>query len=482
MRCTALLIGLLLGTMACSSSRDRVPPPAGLPTTFARSGEAALGDSWWEHFQDPVLEGLVARALGSNFNLRIAWDRLAQAEAEARQVNAALWPGVDTELGGWRRAQRQTVTGPGGETTDTTYTTRLSLGLVASYEVDLWGRIRSARDAAALDVQATREQLQAAAITLIAQLAETWYALVAQHGQVDLLRRQLRTNEEVLGLVTQRFRRGTVGAADVLRQRQLVESTRGNLATAESLAAVRAHQLAVLAGQPPTATIAPRQTALAVLPPLPATGVPTDLLQRRPDLRQAQASVLAADRRLASAIANQFPRIGLTASAETSAEDVRDLFNNWLATLAANLVAPVFDAGTRRAEVRRNRAVVSERLNTYHQTVLVSLAEVEDALVQEQKQRDFLTSLEKQLELSHRIIERIRDSYVKGAVDYLNVLEALLTQQTLQRTHLQARQQLIAYRLDLYRALAGGWELARPPLATVRSADGNDTPAPPTLP
>ncbi|NQU10293.1 efflux transporter outer membrane subunit [bacterium] len=455
---------LLLGAVLAGCSTP--PPPTGgpieLPDTFSASGTAPLPDKWWESFQDPVLTGLIERALGANLDLQTAWDRLAQADAAMRQAGASLWPAVDGEAGVARTIERGPVPGGTGPGRQTTYHSDFSLGLVASYEFDLWGRVRSTRDAAALNRRATREQLQAAAMTLSATVAATWYGLVEQHGQVALLQEQLRTNQQVLELVTLRFRRGQAGAVDVLQQRQLVESRRGDLAAAESRAAVLAHQLAILLGEPPRAKVAERTATLAPLPPLPETGVPAALVQRRPDLRQAYLEVLAADRRVAAAIADRFPRITLGAQAATTAANVRDLFDNWLATLAANLVAPLFDAGARGAAVERQRAVMAERFHQYGQTVLTALGEVEDALVQERQQRALIASLEKQLELSRHVIDRTRDSYTKGAVDYLRVLDALSTHQALQRTHLQAQRQLIEFRINLGRALGGGWDLTPP--------------------
>ncbi len=460
---------LLAGAVSCSAPKGRVEVPIALPEKFSQAGSALLPAKWWLSFNDATLNDLIEQALASNLSLQVVWDRLAQAEATAKRAGAPRWPELDVTAGASRTGQRQRVETAGGETRETSYRTSLSLGLVASYELDLWSRVRSTREAAALDVQATREQLQAAAITLSAQVAAVWYGLVEQRGQVDLLRRQLKINEDVLELVTLRFRRGQVGAADVLRQRQLVESVRGNISMAEAQATVLGHQLSVLLGRSPGTLPAAPQTELVSLPTLPTTGVPSDLVQNRPDIYAAYFNVAAADRRVAAAVADRFPRIGLSAQASTSGPEWRDLFNNWLATLAANIVAPVFDAGSRRAEVERTRAVASERLHAYGQAVIEALAEVEDALVLEQRQRDLIASLDRQLALSALTAERIRDNYTKGGVDYLRVLDALLTQQSLQRTQLQARRVLIEYRINLCRALAGGWELQRPELAEVKS-------------
>jgi outer membrane protein TolC len=170
--------------------------------------------------------------------------------------------------------------------------------------------------------------------------------------------------------------------------------------------------------------------------------------------------------------------VNLIASTTTAAENVGDLFTSWIASIAANLIAPLFDAGLRSAEVDRTQAVTSQRLHEYGQTILTALAEVEDALVQEREQRRFIDSLETQFTLAGQVVERIRQRYTLGAVDYLDVLDALLTYQTLQRNRLTARRQLIEFRIGLYRALAGGWTMATPNM-TGRAGSGVLTPSPP---
>lgn len=444
---------------ACQTTGLDSRPPVTLPATFSATGTAALPDKWWRSFDDPVLDDLIEAALADNLSIHSAWDRLVQAEATARKAGASLLPTLDGEAGlsgkrekGLNTAGRRVV----GSTSD------LSLGLSSSYEADLWGGISSTRDAARLDANATEEDLKTAATTLASDVAKTWYQLTETYGQIDLLSRQLATDEQVLEIVTLKFRRGQVTASDVLQQRQQVESKRGDLVIAESSARVLEHKLAILLGKAPTSLEIPQINALVTLPDLPGTGLPADLVRRRPDLRKAYFAVLAADRRTAAAIADRFPSLTLTARVETSGEYVRDLFTNWLGSLAAGLVAPLFDAGERAAEVERTRAVTSEALNDYGTAVLEALGEVEDALVQEANQRRYLTSLESQIELADQAFQRIRDTYIGGAADYIEVLNALLTSQTLERTYLQAQRQLIEYRVDLYRALGGGWEMTRP--------------------
>ncbi len=453
--CIGTLLLAVAAVASCAPQGVRVESPAEIPAAFSSSGEAGLPSRWWTAMGDPALGRLVEEALGANFSIRQAWDRLDQARALAEQAGAPLLPAVD----GTAEAAR---TGARTEPRPRAYETEYAFGLAASYELDVWGRVRSTADAARLDAYAGAQDLQAAAVTLTGRIAEVWYQLIEAQEQLRLLDKQIATNETYLDLIQVRFGQGLVQASDVLQQKQLVEETRGQRVQVERALAVLRHQLAVLLGRPPKALAVDVPAALPSLPPLPATGLPASLVQRRPDVRAAALRVQAADRRVAAAVADQFPRFSLTASAETSAEGIRDLFDNWFAVLAANMVAPVFDANRRGAEVERTRAVVSERLNAYGQTVLESVREVEDALVREAKQARFVASLKKQLNLARGATERVRDVYSTTGQDFLRYLTTLLGYQRLQRTTLTAERDLVLFRIDLYRALAGGWPLPRP--------------------
>lgn len=454
-RARALLLAIVVTLLSgCGPAIHELKSPVAAPARFSDPGTSPLPDRWWLTFEDTVLSTLIDQALSNNFSLKAAWDRLSQAEAEARSAGADLFPTLDAEAETSRNRFREDGQTREGHS--------YSLGLTASYELDLWGRIRSSRDAAEFDAKASQEDLRTAALTLSAQVAGTWYQLVEQYGQLDILSDQIVTNNQVLELVTLQFRTGQVGIADMLQQRQLVESNQGEKAQVEAQVKVLEHQLAILLGHSPLQPVAPEVSKLLRLPAMPQTGLPAELIQRRPDIRSAYYAVLSADSDLAAAIADRFPRLSLAAGVNTSGEHTRDLFDNWLATLAANLVAPIIDGGLRKAEVDRTRAAASEALHTYGQTILDALGEVEDALVQEQRQRDYIASIDKQLTLAGQVIERVRDRYIQGTVDYQRVLDALLSHQELQRSLLTAKRDLVQYRIDLCRALGSGWTLDRP--------------------
>ncbi len=450
---------VLVVAVGCHQDKPTLTNPIPLPDTFSHSGTAPVQAVWWESFDDTGLHRAIAIALADNLDLRGVWDRLSQAEAVARREGAGRYPGVDFVAGAGRTGQR--LSG------NTSHTGSFLLGLAVEYEVDLWGRVRSAHEAERYNVAATEWDVQAAALSLSASVATAWYRLAEASAQVNVLSEQAQTNRELLELVTERFRQGQVQAADVLRQRQLLESTQGLQSLAQQDRAVLQHQLAVLLGRPPTDELNMPQPALVHAAPLPRTGIPAELLQRRPDVQSARLGVLATDRRMATAIRNQYPRISLVGDLQTGGSHTRDLFNNWLASLAANLVQPLFDAGRLASEVDRHRALVSEAIHQYGLAILTALREVEDALSSESYQTIYLSSLDEQLKTADGVIERTRASYLNGQLDYLRVLDAVTSRQSLEREHLRARLVLLEFRIQLHRALAGPISINRPDLATL---------------
>jgi NodT family efflux transporter outer membrane factor (OMF) lipoprotein len=447
-------VALALGALAgCSATPEPVATEAALPASFSRSGEADRVDRWWTAFDDPALNRLIDTALADRPQLRATWARLVQAQAVAGRTRADRWPSLD----GTGEAQVQD--GDDLPEMQESY----ALGLSASYEVDLWGRVDARADAANLDAQAARRELQAAALSLSGEVADTWYRLVAQRARLDLLQRQLETNQTVERVVEVRVRQGQAQLADLLRQRELIERTREQISNAEGELELLRSELQVLLGRAPGAGIElPDSRALPAGPALPATGVPAELLQRRPDVREAVLRVQAADKRVAAAVAERYPRIDLTASLRSSAERPSDLFSTWLASLAGQLAVPLFDAGRRAAEVDRSEAVVAERLAQFEDTALTAIREVEDALSRARQQRRRVDSLDRQVELARQSIQRLRGRYVNGATDFLDVLDALTRVQELERELIEARRARLAARIALARALAGGIDLPAP--------------------
>jgi outer membrane protein TolC len=298
----------------------------------------------------------------------------------------------------------------------------------------------------------------AIALTLSAEITRTWFSLIEAHAQIELLNEQLDNNQMGLALQEARFASGLIRSPDVLRQRQLVEATLEQIVVEKVRIEVLEHQLAVLLGEMPQTAEYEPGTNLPDLPPLPSTGLPSELLQRRPDVRRDYLAFRAADRDLASAISAQYPRINLTGSLLNVSESPETVFRDWFVSIGAQMIAPLFDGGQRRAEVDRNAAVKRELFNLYGQTMLNAFSEVEDALAQERYQLERIEHLENQVELARLSSEQLREQYLISDATYLDVLSAITAQQRLQRELLSAQLDLVLIRVSLYLALAGDFD------------------------
>ena len=462
----------LLALVACAPHTSDLELPVEPPPAFSAAGTVEAPSRWWTAFEDPTLERLMDRALASNLDLAAVWQRLREAQAVVDRAESDLFPDLDGDLEG--RVERfpfetQTFDSSGEEELQdrTGRNEQLRLTFSATYEVDLWGRLRSRIEAERYRARASLADYHTAALSLSAEVARTWFQLVEAHQQVALLEAQVETNEKVLRLLENRFGSGQIRGVDVLRQRQLVESTREQRLSAEARLGVLEHLLAVLLGQPPQQGLDALADELPPLPPLPRAGIPMELVRRRPDVKSAFLRLRAADRDLAAAVANRYPRLTLDASLATEASSDSTPFEDWPRSLAAGLLAPLFRAGELAAQVDRTEAVRQRTLYEYGQATLLAFREVEDALVQEAKQRQRVESLERQVRLTTLAYEQLRLQFFNGLSDYIDVLTALTEAQRVRRDLTAARRELLEFRIALYRALAGGLETPRETEETV---------------
>jgi len=452
-----MLPGLaLLSSCAVFAPDDRNDLNGPLPQTFSLYSEETPDalNRWWESFQSPELDALVQEALTNSPSIRQAWARLAQAEAIAAKAGAARVPSVGYDGGASTTKMSAT------DTTAENY----SLGVTASYEVDLWGRVKSQTEAAALDREASREQLNTAMITLASQVALRWSAILAQRLQLEVIHDQLKANENSQELIELRFRKSLASALDVYQQRQTVAGTASAIPLAQLREELLNNELAALLGRSDLHSLAITSGALPSVEALPAIGIPADVLANRPDVRQAGLLLKSADWSVSAARADRLPAIRLSASAAYSSGDASNLFDDWIANLAGSLTGPIFEGGRRQAEVERTRAVVDERLAAYRAVVINAIKEVEDALVSEQKQRDYLGALDQRLEAARRSYEESINRYRNGLIEYTTVLIQLNTLQALERERVGAQYDLLQYRINLYRALGGNWPGERSPI------------------
>ncbi|MGD8702107.1 MAG: efflux transporter outer membrane subunit [Desulfosarcina sp.] len=430
--------------------------PGQLPDTFSLySGKLDASLPWWESVGSPELSRLIKAALSDNFSLKEAWFRLEQARSLAVQAGADRYPDLSANAGIELARRRSENTF--GESFDTIGEETYGAGLVSNYELDLWGRIRSQQEAALLTVDATKADLQTAAITLAAEVADRWVRIVAQRLQKQLLEKQLQNNRIFLDLIELRFRKAMVSALDVYQQRQVVENVRAQIPLVEAEIRLLMNELAVLLGRPPQSNLELSQMDMPVIGQLPALGLPADLLANRPDVRAAGLRLQATEWQVAAARANRLPAIRLAAGAQYGRNDLDLLFDTWLLSLAANLTAPIFDGGRRAAEVDRTQAEADENLWAYRRIVLTAIKEVEDALENETRQLEHIEGLIAVREAAQNGLQEAIGRYRNGLSDYLPVLTQLLVVQDLERDLISQRALLVLYRVGLYRALGGGW-------------------------
>jgi len=331
------------------------------------------------------------------------------------------------------------------------------LGLTAAYELDLWGRIGSEKEAARLSASASREDMRTAAMTLAASVAQCWAGIISMRMQKQLLEKQLQTDRTYLELVELRFRKAMVSALDVYQQKQVVEEIRSRIPLIEEQEQLLLHELALLVGKTARYPVQIRRKSLPVPEKIPATGLPADLLSMRPDVRAAGLRLQAADWDTAAARADRLPAIRLSATARYGADQMDMIFDNWLLSLAGNLTAPIFDGKRRNAEVDRTLAAADEKLWAYRRTVYTAFKEVEDALVSEEKRRQHIRALELQMDAAKRALNQADERYRRGLSEYLPVLTQIMSVQNLERNLIERRTELLTDRIRLYRALGGTW-------------------------
>ena len=443
-----------LALHGCAVHTPGYDEPISPPESFLNEDEAAgftakTPDRWWQAFDDPELDTLQARALDENFDLAAFRDRLDAARAATVRDRSGLFPSIDYSV--FVEQTRRDANSFQGED-------RFGASLIGSYEVDLWQRNANIADSAAMREVIAREQLVAAAISLSADVALTWYALIEQRGQLRVLDEQIATNRDVLRVVELRFASGVVRASDVLRQERLLESTFEQRAVVVGNIEVLEHALLVLTGRSPIEDFAQAPDELPDVPTRPLLGVPSELLERRPDIRSALLAIREADAEVGIAVADRYPSVRLRLEASTLEDTLADVFDNWATLLRVDILGPLFDAGARNSEVERTRAVKSERVNAYAQSVLTAFEQVLNAVTRENASEEQIARIERQLELAQRTSERLNREYLNGDISYIDVLDALTTQQRLQRDLLRARFDRISERITLYRALAGGWD------------------------
>jgi len=445
----------LLSLTACSLHTPQLGQSGiRMPEVFLEKPEAhsmspPLG-RWWESFDDATLNNLMTEALAHNLDIEQALARLTQVEALAQASRAALFPSVS--IGG--KAGRDQQQSSAGEMTVSSQ----SMSAAAGYEVDLWQKLKSRKEAAKFTAGSSREDIKALYMRLTAQIADLYYLAVEKRAQLALNSRITATLADTLARVERRYEAGVAGPLDVYQARQnLLEAREGRPQFAAALATAN-HALSVLLGRFPDNSLSGDLSELPAAPEAFAAGLPASLLQNRADIESAFLRLASRDAEVAASLAERFPSINLLATYGTGRTDLATLVTTgpfW--NLLAQLSLPVFDAGRRKAEVERSQAAFTEALAAYRQTVLRAVQEVEDALAQNRASEERLALLIDHAEAAEASMRLSEQNYFEGLSEYLPVLVAQQLYLRTQSALLASRRQLLADRISMARSLGGTW-------------------------
>lgn len=443
---------IFLGAGCSLHQPQRIPVPVDIPAEFASPVTPAppLAERWWTLLGDQRLDALMNEAFRANLDLDQAVARLRQLEATSRSVGAARRPRLDLQ----GQASRETTPSFFGDNEGDSY----RLSLAAAFEVDLWDKLKSRRDAARFEAEASRSEVLSLYLRLSAQVADLYYLAAEQRHQLELTSQTIAAHSDTLRRVERRYREGLVPALDVYQARQNLSAAEAREPAFEAGLAQAEHALSVLLGRYPQRLDSAEVVSLQRIPDVFPAGLPTELLARRPDVKAAFLQVKASDKRIAATIADRFPSFNLAASygemnTAFSTGDITGTF--W--DFSASLLQPLIDGGRRRAEVDRSRAEFAERLAAYQKTALIAFQEVEDALVANRGTQQRISMLEDQVRSSQASLRLATDRYLQGLSDYLPVLTAQTRLFDAQSQLLSARRQLIVDRIDLARAVGGTW-------------------------
>src|SRR5881296_3987676 len=459
---SGVVAAALLG--GCAIGPDYKRPSVAEPPTFrgqVTAEAASFADApWWEVFQDRSLKALIQEALRSNYDVSIAVARVQEARANLSIVRSDLYPSFDYSGGASRSKIGPGVLGrPGGPAPSATNFYFASMS--ASWELDIWGRIRRSNEAARATLLATEEARRSVWLTLVSDVAQAYFELLELDVRLQIARNSTNAYQRTYDLFLDRFNLGVASKLETSRALGALGNAQANIPQLESDIVAKENQISILLGKAPGPI--PRgqpMYAQPVVPVVPA-GLPSALLGRRPDLRQAEQDLVAANARIGVAKAEFFPKFSLTALFGTSSPEVSALTGGsatiW--AVAGVFSGPLFNAGRTLGNYRASIAQWEQAKLQYEQAVLGALREVSDALTALGKLNEAETGQDTAVKALAEAVEHATDRYRQGLANYFEVLEAQQQLYPAQNTLAQIRRnRLVAY-VQLYKALGGGWNL-----------------------
>jgi len=479
--CLGFVIASAIALASCAVGPQYKQPKPNIPEAWASGaqGVSAAGDkksavTWWGEFKDPTLESLIERATRSNLDVRQAMLRIDEARAQRGVAAAGFWPSVSLNASYQRqRLSESTQSGALITVAGSAFPNaallanpfdQYQLGFDASWELDLFGRVRRSVEAADADSQASLEDAHDAVVSMMAEVARTYTELRGAQARLVITQEMLRIQRDLLDLTRQRRDVGMTTDLDVENAAALVASTESQVPQFEQLIAVDINQISKLLGLTPGALEGELQ-GVATIPPVPPevpVGLPAELARRRPDIRRAEARLHAATARIGVATAALFPSLTLGASAGYQSQESSRL-TDWASRYFAvgpKLELPVFN-GERWATVRVENVRAQEATNDYARTVLQALHEVDNALVAYDREQHRRDSLQTAVTHGEGAVQLAEQRYRSGIASFIDVLDA---QRSLQQSKLQLAESTTTISTNLialYKSLGGGWEAAQ---------------------
>src|SRR6201987_965647 len=436
-------------------------PDAAPPKDFRSQGAAAGGGSladlpWGQVFNDKALQGLITQALAGNYDLKVAVARIEEARAQVAVVRADLYPQVGYQASAAREKSFIPLPQLQGNVPYNSFLAAVN----ATWELDLFGRIRRSAEAATAGLYAQEDVRRGVMLALVSDVAANYFVLIELDRQLAIAEESATVYKQTLDLFSQRFEAGRDSKLGVVRAQAAYDSSNAAIAALNRAITQEENAICVLLGIYPRVIERGTQLPQQGMPATPV-GLTSDLLQRRPDIMQAEQVMIGANAQIGVAIANYYPRIGLSALYGGQGVEVSDLFksNFSIWSLAAGLTGPIFQGGRLKAGVQAQEAFWNESIAQYKQTITVAFRETSDALIAQQTLVAQRTALEGQVKATREAVDLAMQRYTGGRASYFEVLDAeqslFPSEDALAQTQ---RDQLIAV-VSLYKALGGGWNL-----------------------
>lgn len=458
------LLSVLASTVAVAATPAIETPatfrdldPGAIAWKTAEPADALTRGEWWKLFADPTLDDLVTRSLAANQDLLAAAARVEQARAAAGIARSHYWP----QLAADGSITRQRALGTTGNVAPDSLTTTYRAPLVASWEIDLFGRVRHLTASARAEAEATAANFESIRLALASDVAATYFSLRALDHELALVRDSVGLRRRARELAQARFTSGTAAELDVARADTELASTEAELAALANRRASLQNALAVLLGAPAPAFDLPALAAQGTAtPPVVPPGLPAALLERRPDIAAAERTLAAANARIGVAKAAFFPAISLTGGAGYASAGIDGLFkaDSRIWSIGPSLYLPIFQGGRNRANLERSRAAYDESVAAFRQHVLGAFREVQDALTATRLLAEQGVAQERALVAARRATVLAQTRYTAGLVSFLEVIDAQRTSLAIERSSAQLNALRLNTTVALIKALGGGWE------------------------